>query len=164
MIVTIVQIEGEDQLCLGGDGSAVEGGGVEAPGLHCIEHELVEGVAQSFDEGDVDYFAERTDIDIDDHLLLDRGEECPVADGGMRRIDREGRDRVGGVSALASDEFVRRLGWRSCRRLRRECFWDHGRGGPVRDALANAGRLMGLFGPHPTGNREVDRVDARFNF
>lgn len=46
----IVAIEGEDELFDGADGGSVEGGGVEAPGLHGAHDDLIEIVAEALDE------------------------------------------------------------------------------------------------------------------
>src|SRR5580700_4081739 len=79
----VVAVKGKDQLFDGGDGGSVERGGVEFPGLHGVQHDLIEIVAEALDELLIGDFTKGADGHVDDDLLLDGGKKRAISHAGM---------------------------------------------------------------------------------
>jgi len=97
----ILWSEGEDQLRFGGHGLAVDGGRMEAPGHDGVEGDLVELVAQSFDEGLADYVAKFVELHVNGDLHFGCRQQSTVGDRRMRREDGEGRLSVFGIASVS---------------------------------------------------------------
>lgn len=108
-------VEGEDELLDGSDGGSVEAGGVEAPGFHGGEDDLVEIIAESLDELFVGDVADGADADVNDDLFLRSGKERAISDSRTRVIGGEGR--LGVVVARTGAEGLLLLLLRGCASL-----------------------------------------------